>query len=67
MDAHHQTMHGGARGTVDTEEHLNMMQEGAQHMQQLATATRELYTALTKEQKATADRWIGPHHFSGLR
>lgn len=65
MASHHQTMQSGARGYVDTETHLTMMQEGAQHMQQLATATRELYAALTKEQKATADRWIGSHHFGG--
>jgi hypothetical protein len=64
MDTHHETVHSGdARGSIDTETHLKMMQEGAQHMQQLATTTRDLYAALTKEQKATADRWTGPHHF----
>jgi uncharacterized protein YukE len=54
-------MHGDARGSLSTEQHLDMMQEGAQHMQKLATATRDLYAALTEEQKAIADRWFGPH------
>ncbi len=63
MESHHKTMHGGTRASLDTETHLKMMQEGAQHMEQLATATRELYAALTKEQKTTADRWLGRHHF----
>lgn len=72
MATHRQTMHGGAPESVDTETHLKMMEEGAQHMQQLATATRELYAALTKEQQATADRWMarhrfGPHHFGSVR
>lgn len=45
---------------VDTEQRLTMMQQGAQQMQRLATAARELYAALTPEQKATADQWVGP-------
>lgn len=65
MDSHHQTMHGGTAGSFTSETRLKMMEEGAQQMQQLATATRELYAALTTEQKATADRWIGPHHHFG--
>jgi len=58
MSSHYQRMHGGRAG-VDTQEHLNMMQEGVQQMQELATATQDLYAALTPQQKTTADQWIG--------
>ncbi len=62
MTAHHQVMHGGARGTVSTEQRLDMMQEGARHMERLAKATRELFETLSAEQKEVVDRRGGLHH-----
>ncbi len=61
MSDHGQRMHGAVRGGIDTDQHIEMMQEGTKQMNQLATATGKLYAALNPDQKSVSDQWLGGH------
>ena len=54
MNARHQTMAGGGKGSGFTE-HFAQMQAGAAQMEAVAAAAKELYAVLTPEQQAQAD------------
>jgi hypothetical protein len=58
MASHRQAMF--ATGSVTPEQRLGFRQEGLAQMQQLTSATRDLYAALTPEQQAKAGGLIGP-------
>jgi hypothetical protein len=58
MTAHRQAMFGGAG--VSPQQRQAFHQHGLTGMQQVATATRNLYAVLTPEQQAKASQLIGP-------
>ncbi len=71
MVSHQEIMRNTRGPQMNTKQRIDMMKQGADHMQRIATATADLYAILSPEQKTKADESFGtgfrhgPHHGSG--
>ena len=59
MVAHRQIMHSSGGPPLNMEQRIDLMQQGAEQMQRLATATADFYATLSPEQKSKANELIG--------
>jgi len=73
MASHREVMRNTGGPQMNTKQRIDMMKQGADHMQQIATSTVDLYAILSPEQKSKADESFGaglqhgPHHGNGPR
>lgn len=67
MVAHRQIMHSSGGPQLNTEQRVNMMQQGAEQMQNLAKATGDFYATLSPEQQSKADELLGRQFGHGPR
>jgi hypothetical protein len=73
MVAHREIMRNSGGPEMTTDQRIGLMQQGADQMQRIATATADLYAILSAEQKSKADESLGtgfrrgPRHGYGPR
>lgn len=67
MVARREIMKTSGGPQMSAEQRIELMQQGADQMQRVATATADLYAKLSPEQKSKADESLGPQFHHGLR